>query len=335
MSPSLSDERHTTSTLSCRRSTARDGGWVGVNDLLAFTTTDGDSPMAGGVAREGGGVTLDAAANPTDMMGLPQTVVVTVVVVIVVIAADVVVVAAGDAGPAASPGDDSGEGGASGGGVWQATVLFRGSPPVAHDVGWPRFLSVASGEVWGTPDSFRRPRDASPIVGLAGGVRCFAPLFATGAPTARPRTDGVADVPSSLLLRVAPVPPPLVVPPAARVDGGLSGATRAGFAAAGGCCDTRRIALVDGDGVRSGVRRLSTPCSDDDGGVGRGGRRSDSSGCLEEASLPGGVGSLAAATTPSFVLLDVVALPAAVPRAPAVRGLTAVGCGGGAAVTAA
>lgn len=144
ISPSLSDERHTTWT-SCRRSIALAGVWVGVNDLLAFTTTDGATPMAGGVAREGGGVTLDAAASPVDMTGLPQTVVVTVVVVMV---ADVVVTAVGVGGPAASPGDDMGERGASEGGVWHATVLVRGSPPFAPDVGGLCFLSVASGGVF-------------------------------------------------------------------------------------------------------------------------------------------------------------------------------------------
>lgn len=87
-SPSLLLERSTTS-LSCRRSIALDGRWVGVWSLLASTTTDDVPPLDVGVARWGGGdIPRVGSGSPVDMTGLPHTDVV-IVVVVVVATADV------------------------------------------------------------------------------------------------------------------------------------------------------------------------------------------------------------------------------------------------------
>lgn len=179
-------------------------------DLLTPTTTGDDAPLVLGLARGGEGdfPPRDGAGspvdNPVDMTGLPHTVVVTVVVVNDVVPRHHV---AGwpvdDRRPSSSiifnmeeitalSGDVDSRGGvSSAGGVWQATVLLGGPPPVACDVGEPAPLSTAAGGVtcvlcW-APGLFAALRvvtwrrcGASPIGDRIGGVRCRAPLFSIG-----------------------------------------------------------------------------------------------------------------------------------------------------------
>lgn len=214
--------------------------------------------MAGGGASCGGGdgTPGDGAGSPVDITGLPQTVVVTVVVVSVIGGYDVAGMMAGVAGrsssvaigPAEGPlrADDgvaAGLSSAGRGGVWQATVLLGGPPPVHPcDVGVVLPLCVAAAGVGGVvvaPSLARRRCDASPTGGCVGGVRCRAPLFSTGAQAAL--EDLLVDTPAALvcggvggLRRVAASPrsPPglLGMAPVATVDGG-GGEARTGLAA--------------------------------------------------------------------------------------------------------
>lgn len=263
----------------------------------------------GGASTVGGGDIPPTAGggSPADITGLRHTDVVTVAVVRVVKLADGTGVVArlttGLPSPpelTTSKGDErGGEEEPARGGVWHPTDRRRGPPPGLRAVGVPDRRSAAEvtgGGVLGdlrAPGLFsallvtRRSRDASPIDGRIGGIRCRALLFSTGTLVALVvRRTAPAVVCGGVTVGDLLVAPPRPPTPVARVDGGARGGVRAGLAAASfffaDARVTRRASPPDpvlavGDGVRSGVLRCCTPArpptAPRGGGVGRRGSR--------------------------------------------------------------
>lgn len=152
----------------------------------------------------------------------------------------------------------------------------------------------------------RRSRDASPIGGRFGGVRCRALLFSTGTLVALlvRRTAPAVVCGGVTVGDLLDEAPPRTPTPVARVDGGARGGVRAGLDAVSLFFADARVTrrpsppdpvLAGGDGVHSGDRGcrfapVRPPAAPEGGGVGRRGSRvgRTRSGSAE-GTVPGGV----------------------------------------------